>query len=351
MTDVHHRIRHDDPPPVARHAPAVPPELEAVARKCLEKRPEDRYTSAALLAADLERWLAGEPLSVTPAPASAVPVPLVSTPVRERTRRAPLLLAALGALLLAAAVAGLGGAFRAPASPRTLAHRVAAGETVQLIDDQGQPIVPTTSPPGYPLGPKDIHGYKGFSSKNAGMLALADEPWELPIRIEAEIAVDHETPVPAARAGVYVGRKVWPGLDFPHESLVWFGVSPQDEKDGSALLTEAVLYWWDRDQFGSDNPLVRKHSPPDQAADKSKMRFARVVIEVREKELRGTVAGIEVPAISEQSALDRLNFISSKRPYLQGYRFAEPAFGTGIGVFCDNANCVVRNLTVSKLTP
>jgi serine/threonine-protein kinase len=41
--------------------PSIPSALDAIALKCLEKKPERRYRSASELAEDLNRWLRGEP--------------------------------------------------------------------------------------------------------------------------------------------------------------------------------------------------------------------------------------------------------------------------------------------------
>jgi serine/threonine-protein kinase len=48
--------------------PDVPPALEAICRKAMASRPEDRYTTALELARDLERWLGDEPIPVYPEP-------------------------------------------------------------------------------------------------------------------------------------------------------------------------------------------------------------------------------------------------------------------------------------------
>src|SRR5262249_10910613 len=42
---------------------AVPPALDAVSRKAMALRPEDRYPSPHALAGDIEQWLADEPVS------------------------------------------------------------------------------------------------------------------------------------------------------------------------------------------------------------------------------------------------------------------------------------------------
>jgi tetratricopeptide (TPR) repeat protein/tRNA A-37 threonylcarbamoyl transferase component Bud32 len=43
---------------------AAPPALDAICRKALQHKPEDRYPTALALAADLEKWLADEPVAV-----------------------------------------------------------------------------------------------------------------------------------------------------------------------------------------------------------------------------------------------------------------------------------------------
>jgi serine/threonine protein kinase len=48
------------PGPGTHSNPLIPAPLDAIALKCLEKKPAHRYASAAALADDLERWLRGE---------------------------------------------------------------------------------------------------------------------------------------------------------------------------------------------------------------------------------------------------------------------------------------------------
>jgi serine/threonine protein kinase/Tol biopolymer transport system component len=102
-------ILHTEPEPISTLAPASPPALERVVKKCLSKDPEDRWQSAADLESEIQ-WIA----QGSPAP---VPSPAGATGRRSRERLA---WAIAAALFLAALFFGIGYVRRAPEPPRTL---------------------------------------------------------------------------------------------------------------------------------------------------------------------------------------------------------------------------------------
>jgi tetratricopeptide (TPR) repeat protein len=80
---------------------SVPRELEAICLKCLEKDRRKRYSSAARLADDLQRFLDGKPIEARPV--------TIATRVWRSCARNPLLtamIAVLGSLLIALAIVG-----------------------------------------------------------------------------------------------------------------------------------------------------------------------------------------------------------------------------------------------------
>ena len=60
--EVYRKILAGDIPRPSSHNPRLVPALEAICLKALSLAPEDRYESAELMKADLERWLADEPV-------------------------------------------------------------------------------------------------------------------------------------------------------------------------------------------------------------------------------------------------------------------------------------------------
>jgi tRNA A-37 threonylcarbamoyl transferase component Bud32 len=58
-----HNHLHTEPEPPRHLRPDVPRDLETICLKALSKRPEDRYPDCQELAADLRRWLEGEPVT------------------------------------------------------------------------------------------------------------------------------------------------------------------------------------------------------------------------------------------------------------------------------------------------
>ena len=113
-------VREQAPPPSSLD-PDLPPEIDRIVMQALAKRIEDRYQSAAAMRADIERYLAGQPVVAPALTPAAVPAPYAEADEEtslftgrgdgeeeERKKRWPLFAAGLAilALLIGAVVFG-----------------------------------------------------------------------------------------------------------------------------------------------------------------------------------------------------------------------------------------------------
>jgi tetratricopeptide (TPR) repeat protein/tRNA A-37 threonylcarbamoyl transferase component Bud32 len=112
-----------EPVPPQRLQPGVPRDLGVICLKCLRKEPESRYASAAALADDLDRFLAGKAIHARPVPAWERGWKWA------RRRPATALAAAVGAVVFLAAIAAGAGLVAARARDAAqLAVRRSDGE-------------------------------------------------------------------------------------------------------------------------------------------------------------------------------------------------------------------------------
>jgi tetratricopeptide (TPR) repeat protein len=92
------KVVSQEPTPPRRHNPRIPAEVETIVQKAMDKDPERRYSSAAALAEDLDRFLTGQPILARPAG-------LVYR-LKKHVRRNPVAWLAASTALMAAVVAG-----------------------------------------------------------------------------------------------------------------------------------------------------------------------------------------------------------------------------------------------------
>jgi serine/threonine protein kinase len=142
------QIQEEDPIPPRRLVETTPRDLETICLKAMAKEPARRYATAAALAADLRRFLDGQPVMARP----------LGTMQRlwRRCRRRPLAASLIAALGLSLASGGAGVAWqwrRAESylenarSERTRAHTLLtrAEEMRSLLDSLGRSLASTSS--------------------------------------------------------------------------------------------------------------------------------------------------------------------------------------------------------------
>ncbi len=226
-------IQEVDPAVPSVHASGVSGDLDAVAMRALEKRPEDRYQTAGALRKELERYLMGEAVLAR----SDDAVYRLRKWARKRRKR----LVVVGAGVLALAVAGGLGTQALIAGALAKSEAVKKGELRLLITSTLDALDTETSN-------EPITTLTEFLSLLASTVAevLPDSPeLEAPIRARIGIAMTRESQFEEAEENLTRSLELW---------LLASG-------EGSAEVASArhnlARMYWKRGDYAAAEPLYR----------------------------------------------------------------------------------------------
>jgi formylglycine-generating enzyme required for sulfatase activity len=161
------QICHDEPVAPGLLRPKLPRDLETICLTCLRKEPARRYRSAAALAADLNRFLAGEPIAARP--------PTAWERGRLWVKRRPTTAALLGVCVLA-----LCGMLAAAGWYRQRAHALHGAALVQSLATANTADVPSLV--------RQLDGYRPWADPLLKDL-LAESPPGSTKRLHASLAL------------------------------------------------------------------------------------------------------------------------------------------------------------------
>jgi hypothetical protein len=339
-TELLKRIREEPPPSLPEEVPA---DLAAVVGKCLAKEPAARYATAAAVADDLEAWMEGRPVSVRP-----------TRPANRWVLAAALV--TLVALIALPPLALVGGAPVPPTRKKTVAERVAGGETVYLTDKTGRPFRNPADLPGQRVltGTND-EGDFFFQAHGPGTARLLGEPLPPPVRLEAELSVPYADDGLTHGGGLFVGEKTWEGGPVVHHSAVRVVIAPaplETPAFARPLKATVGLRWWqDGGRRGSSAFRQRFSDWGGAPGAAEKPRVVPVVVIIRAGEIRATIDGQDFAPLTAADVQRRLRDEVRDDPLMRNYPFAQPVLGDGIGITLDNTALIVRNLRLSRAEP
>ncbi len=322
--DTFEQIRTADPDFPA----TLPPDLIAVLQRCLQKKPGDRYPSAAALADDLEHHLAGRPVTT--------PLELRKPPKRQR--RWPL---AAGAAAVCIAVGALAATWKSdptiatePEVVKGIAEQLRDGETVTLIPAKGLPT--RAAPPIFGTNTQlalNAEGYAALNSAGVAGVELCDAELPLPVRLKAEYAVIVVQDFRSS-GGVFGGRNETPFGNGTQQSMVILGhrTVPEDAKSQKESAGFESITWWKAPPGQSRQMVPFEWLVPAPDPNIVVPNWRTVELIITDKDLMGTFEGNPVPP-----------FWGRDNPQL--------VLGRGLGLFCYNSEVIFRNVVLEPLKP
>ena len=377
------KVIHEPPMAPRTLSPAVPPDLEAVCLKCLEKDPARRYATAQELANDLHRWCIGDPTRARPLswPRKVWQV------VRKRSRW-------IGAVAALAAAVGIG-IYIATEGPPTADKEMRAlrrGEKVILIGETGAPRYHRWAVGMGEAGEQGAGKQFMAFALETGLLELLPDSQTDRYRFSAEFHVDASVKTDS-KAGIYFAhnRSVLDGrvavdrivtVEFNDDHLTQMPFKnlklPEPGKPSvydPVTIREGIYYGLPTGKFKAEvTPLtyLRVMDPLDSAGMKKwdQIPWRQIVATVGPDDVRvewrdpdGTYrpVGIESHRLPFQPAIPTSKLMAREEHYKGELKKDYPGIDTsgfkpysprgGVGLYVYNARVFFRNVVIEPLAP
>jgi Protein kinase domain len=344
-----------EPPHLRTVRPGLDRALEIVTLKCLEKKPEDRFASAAALADELERWLAGESI-LTPALA------LKTRSFRfVRRHTAAIGFTALATIFVAGAVALWGASNRVNAAKARaedarqvqqedlgqVQKQLARGDTLQLI-----PLRHGLESYNRRLGQTEVYTTGdslelGLRNFGVGLLDLLPERPRDGYRFNAEVNINRTTDKSGCFGGIYVAAIEWPGPNgFPEKWFLTLGVGIDIVDPGAYCHLHRYF-----GPSGRKDPDSRTNfvTPPPSKGAEVVGTWHRLRLDVAPHGITPWWNDAQIGFISIAALDAALKQQAIKPPVSDGCPSADLMLRGAPGLFNRNADTLFRNVTVEPL--
>jgi serine/threonine-protein kinase len=349
--DVLELVKTSMPEKPTQHRTDIPHDLENICLKCLQKRPEDRYATAAALADDLDQFLRGEPLP---------PFKLDRTrrrlPVPSRRHWY------IAAALFAIATIGLmfaGYYVTRQTDPETQIHEaIRRTGTHTFVGARGRPKVIR-----WPImegiitnATEDSEGF-AFQSLRYCPLELLAAPGLERYRFSAKIR--HDEPSDPGFVGIVFGLKTYPTAsgDVLYSCMLRFSETKKHSDPAKGIFNpntvEVVVNYSvipENALFSYDMPVGRPLVFEPTTAPNHQGPWRELTVEVRPNNIRTFWEGQFIREITREQLDNVGKFIVNARKEITG---ADPAFHPdgGLGLFVHYGSGSFKDVVLETLPP
>ena len=332
----------------------IPTELESICLKCLEKDPQDRYSSAAGMANDLTRFLRGEPIGKA----------TVGFRVKRFVRRHRIGIAASVLLVFAGVVAI---ATRPEDPAKVIERKLIRGETVELVGAKGLPRYSRWVVGDSKLAVRDQGAGDGavwFQTNTVSLLELCADTMTDRFTVEAEIQHCDASSV-LASVGLYLlshdGTQVrrWIATEFSDHPVTPINV-PEEQRLIHFKITDRLTQFFPgitHEPSYFDKRTISAGFPHSVAVPRP---WSRVVFSVSPLEFRAVLlndqldkAGLaahesQYSQLLTPLATEHWKQTIERKVQLRGTPIPSVPLRGAVGIFAQNSEVAFRNF---KITP